>query len=320
MVPLFLAVAVGGLGAAAAPPARTPEERALAFLAREVPRWSRKNNCFSCHHNGDAARALVAAVRQGRPVPPAALADTLRWLQRPDRWDHNGGKGPFSDRKLARLQFAATLGDAHEAGLVKDRRALEQAARLVAALQDADGSWRVGEEEAIGSPATHGTALATHLARRTLQRSDARRYKGAIARADGWLRKAPIHTVLDAAAVLLALGRSADAPAQARKKRCLEVIRKGEARAGGWGPYVRSPVEVFDTAVVLLALADQEQTAEVRVWRKRGRAFLLSAQDNDGGWPETTRPAGGDSYAQRLATAGWATRALLADSAARTRR
>jgi hypothetical protein len=69
---------------------------------------------------------------------------------------------------------------------------------------------------------------------------------------------------------------------------------------------------VFDTAVVVLALVAQEPTAEVKAWRKRGRAFLLAAQEKDGSWAETTRPSGGDSYAQRLSTTGWATLALLA--------
>jgi squalene cyclase len=316
MFPLFLVMASGGLGGQAAPPGSGPEERALAYLAREVPRWSKKKNCYSCHHNGDAARALIAAVRLRRSVPRAALADTLRWLEQPGRWDHNGGEGPFSDKKLARLQFAATLAAAHKAGLVKDRRALEQAGRLVAAEQAPDGSWRVGLEEPVGSPATHGTALATHLARGTLQRVDARRYRDRIARADAWLRKAPVDKVLDAAAVLLALGKANDPAAQAQKKRCLAQIRKGESRSGGWGPYMKSPSEVFDTALVLLALAQQPQKAEVKTWMKRGRAFLLAEQEKDGGWPETTRPSGGTSHAQRLATTGWATLALLASGRA----
>ncbi len=297
----------------AAPPVPpTPEERALAYLAREVPRWHRENRCHSCHHNGDAARALYAAVRLGRPVPPGALAETTAWLQRPAGWDRNGGDGPFSDKKLARLQFAAALAEARDAGLAKDERALQHAARLVAELQDKDGPWRVVPAGTLGSPTTHGTALATHLARRTLQRAGAGRYKEAVAKADAWLRKAPVDTVLDAAAVLLALGKASDAGAVAQKRRCLERLRKGEPRDGGWGPYVSSSPEVFDTALVLLALAGQEQTAEVRAWTRRGRATLLAAQEKDGSWTETTRPSGAESYAQRLSTSAWATLALLA--------
>ena len=118
---------------------------------------------------------------------------------------------------------------------MKDRRALEQVGRLVVALQDKDGPWRV-LEDALGSPATHGTVLATHLARRTLQRIDAGRPgKEAIAKADDWLRKTSVDTALDAGAVLLALGKAADPRAVAQKRRCLERIRKGALRTGGWG-------------------------------------------------------------------------------------
>src|SRR5947209_16193452 len=53
----------------------------ISFLTREVPRWFRKNKCFSCHNNGDAARALYHAVRLGFAVPRKALADTSEWLE-----------------------------------------------------------------------------------------------------------------------------------------------------------------------------------------------------------------------------------------------
>src|SRR5262249_48619872 len=155
-----------------------------------------------------------------------------------------GGEGPYSDKKLARLQFAASLMEARDAGLAKDQRALAQAAALVAALQDRDGSWQI-QEGAVGSPATHGTTLATALARDTLRRIDARGHKEAIARADGWLRKTTVRTVLEAAAVLLALQAANDPEAAAQRRRCLEHIRRGEARRGGWGPYVHSMPEVF---------------------------------------------------------------------------
>jgi hypothetical protein len=294
------------LSLAAAPPVDA-EARAVAFLVQAVPSWHREHKCYSCHHNGDAARALYVAKRGGRRVPDAALADTTRWLGRPAVWDKNGGEGPFSDKKLARLQFAATLTDAD----VRVADARRRAADYVAESQDGDGSWRVTTDGVIGAPATLGTALATHLASRTLARIDPERYKGAIARARKWQREAPPDAVLDAAGVLLGLGQADDEAAVAQRKRALNLVRKGEARGGGWGPYVNSSPEVFDTAAVLCGLAAQEQTPEVRRWIQRGRAYLLSTQDGDGGWPETTRPSGGDSYTQRLSTSGWATLALI---------
>ena len=44
----------------------------------------------------------------------------------------------------------------------------------------------------------------------------------------------------------------------------------------------------------------------------RGRKFLIAEQRDDGSWPETTRPPGNVSYAERISTAGWCTMALLA--------
>src|SRR5262249_40064778 len=152
-------------------------------------------------------------------VAPAALADTSRWLTRPDGWDHNGGEGPLNDRKLARLHFTASLATAAEAGLIKDREPLAKAAAAVAAAQEKDGSWLVVEDGTLGGATTHGNALATAMARRSLLHADARKYAKAIERADAWLRKLEVKSVLDAAAVLLALEAAGDAEANAQRRR-----------------------------------------------------------------------------------------------------
>src|SRR4029077_9687350 len=102
---------------------------AISCLAREVPRWAAENKCYSCHNNGDAARALYTALRLGYNVPPRSLADTSRWLSQPERWDHNGGETGVSDKRLARIQFAGALVEAVGAGLGKDGKALPEAAR-----------------------------------------------------------------------------------------------------------------------------------------------------------------------------------------------
>jgi hypothetical protein len=292
--------------------ATTPEGRAVAFLAREVPQWSPKNKCFSCHNNGDAARALFLAKRLFIPFPGIALDDTIGWLAQPQKWDHNGGEGPFNDKKLARIQFAAALVDAVEAGFVKDRRALVQAAELVAEQQNPDGSWQVVEGGSIGSPATYGPFWATFQARRALHKTDAEKFKAAIGKADQWLRKTEVKSVLDAAAVVMALKESEDAAAINQRLHCVSLIRKGESEKGGWGPYVNSPSENFDSAVVVLALAQLKKQPEVQAMLRRGRAFLIARQQPDGSWEETTRPSGGESYAQRISTTAWVTLALLA--------
>jgi hypothetical protein len=293
-------------------PRLAPEDRALAYLVREVPAWNAKHQCFSCHNNGDGARTLYVAIRLGRAVPEKSLADTARWLAKPDDWDNTGDDRTYGDKQLDRVQFATALLAAADAGRMKDRKPLLRAAELIASNQHRDGFWPVGADGSVGSPATHGATLATIHARRVLERADPEKYKEAIRKADVWLSRKPIKAVLDAAAILLTLELADDGAVAARREECLAVLRKGEAKEGGWGPYVNSSPEVFDTALVVLALSRQPETKEIRDWLRRGRAYLAAAQQADGSWPETTRPSGAESYAQRISTTAWATHALLA--------
>ena len=285
-------------------PAVMAESKAVAFLQREVPAWSRENHCFSCHNNGDAARALYAAGRKGHRVPARVLADTTAWVDRPAGWDENKGDPGFSDKRLANIQFAASLLAAVEAGRVNDGAALKEAARKVAADQVADGSWPIDKGNAVGSPATYGTTLATYMALRTIKAAAVSGTEAVIQKAEDWLHLVKPDTVF-AAAVLL----QASAPNETTS---LDLIRRTQTSDGGWGPYPDSPPETFDTALVLLALQRMREEAGVNGMVQRGRAFLWSQQEADGGWPATTRPSGASSYAQRISTTGWATLALLA--------
>ncbi len=294
-----------------APPAAgaEPERRAVAWLAQETPRWYAENQCFSCHNNGDAARTLFLAAVRGYAVPASALEDTLRWLRDPGGWNHNRGNPAFSDQRLARIQFAAALAEACRSGYTRDRHALTSAAESLLPEQDRDGSWKIDTGGVAGAPATYGTPLATYMARRTLEIAGARRFSGPIRRANQWMASAEARNVLDRAAILLALPDSAP--------KHLDALLAAETSDGGWGPQPRAPAEAFDTAVVLLALdgvREKRPTAAagtIVTAIGSGRAFLMKFQLADGSWPETTRPAGFTSYAERVSTAGWAAYALM---------
>ena len=335
--PLAALAAMGGLalgGTLLTPPrigpvhqaqGASPEDRAIAFLSGEVPRWPAENNCFSCHNNGDAARALYTAVRLDYAVEAEALRDTTAWLQNPAAWDDNALGLEFADTTLARIQFAGALVDAMLADRIRDSAPLADAVALIAADQTDEGFWQLDASGSIGSPATYGRALATWAALRALRQAetvDVADLAPVIARADAWMRGAEVHTVIDAAAAVLALGGTLDSAAVAQRQRCLELIREGRAPSGGWGAYLTSAVEPFDTALVVLALQPLLGRPELappaidistlREMVAGGRAFLLEAQLADGSWVETTRPAGQQSYAQYISTTGWATLALLA--------
>jgi hypothetical protein len=274
-------------------------DAALRFLNSEVPRWQRDNHCYSCHNNGDGARALYLARQRGFPVPGAVLAGTTAWLGQPAEWSRIKGAPAAGSANLARIQFAATLAEAKRAGAIRDRTALDAAARELIAAQAADGSFPVESGGMPGAPAGYGTALATVMSRNTLATLDAKRHAGAIARADAWIARTQPASLTDAAALLWGRPERTD---------CRDRLLAAQTSDGGWGPQPKMPAEAFDTALALLALTNARGPAPAL---ERGRAFLVKLQDTDGAWPETTRPSGGTSYAQRISTAGWVTHALL---------
>jgi len=291
---------------------KAAEIRAVEFLKREVPAWSKNNGCYSCHNNGDAARALYKASQKGHRMSTEILATTTAWLAEPQLWDKNKGEPGFSDRRLANLQFALALLTAFETGHFADKKPVHTAARKVAADQHSSGAWLIDSGTAVGSPATYGSTLATTLACRVLRVTGLEAHRNATKAAERWLLRVSINSVSAASALLLAATDNHGPAASSRRDECLTIVERAQTQDGGWGPYADSPPEVFDTAIVLLALAATAKQPGVKDRIHRGRNFLAAQQDPDGGWPATTRPSGGESYAQRLSTTGWATLALLA--------
>jgi hypothetical protein len=284
------------------------ERRAAAFLSREVRVWHGRNHCFSCHNTGDGARVLLWSRRFGLRADASALKDSLLWLATPDDWHMNGSREPFNDRKLATIQFALALEQAVVSGAIRDQTALRQAGQLVLDFQNADGSWTTEIGSDRGSPTTYGKFLATALLVNLLSR-DRDRFRAALDRAEVWIAGAKPKSTVAAAALMLAGARHKNKTTGLA--RCRTILDRNQAPDGGWGPDANSPSEAFDTAVALLALRVQATSgATQRI--QSGRAYLLQTQLGDGSWPETTRPALRESYAQRVSTTAWALQSLVA--------
>jgi Prenyltransferase and squalene oxidase repeat len=307
-------------------PTASAEARVVEFLQHEVPAWSRENGCYSCHNNGDAARALYAALRKGYHISEPALADTSAWVSSPAKWDGNQGDPGFSDKRLADVQFAASLAAAIESRAVNAPNAIKAAAIKVANAQAEDGSWPIDMANPVGSPATYGTTLATYMAWELLKRSAAPEVSVVRQKAENRLSATKPNTVSNAAVLLLFhgshRGNEMGEAGNTQRHRApshvvgyeasLDFLRRAQTGDGGWGPYADSPPEAFDTALALLALAELRAETGVPRMIQRGRAFLTATQLPDGSWPATTRPSGGQSYAQQMSTTGWVTLALLA--------
>ncbi len=275
--------------------AQTPRQavnRALNYLTDEVPRWKKENGCFSCHNNGDAARALM----RGKRVE--AVRTTIEWLGQPRAWDRQQASAAFRDEKLARIQFAFALTEAVQLGMGGDKAAVGEAGRMLKEMQAEDGSWPLEEEASIGSPATYGTALSTYAAIRVL--GEAGGAAAEIARARRWLKQLKAVATVDLAAQILAAPDDSTAATQ--------TLLGMQTIDGAWGPYRATSAEPFDTALAILALG---RTPQAQKAIERGVAWLVNSQLENGGWAATTRPSGNVSYAQHISTTGWVTLALL---------
>lgn len=302
-----------------ADPAAMARARGVEFLRGEVPRWRNEHPCYSCHNNGDATRALLVAGAQGHQIG-AALDGTLEFLKQPKLWDQNKAPGGLDDKVLARVQFASALAVAERHGRAASTD-VAAAADLLVADQQADGSWTLDQSQSLGSPATYGTILATASARATLIAGGRQPDDFYVVQADRWLRGLTVANVLDASAVILGLDLSSDVMAENLRRESLSIVRTGQAPDGGWGPYVTAAPQVFDTALAVLALStfnteprlarSTYRPEELKEAIAKGKTYLVSQQRPDGSWPETTRPAGQESYAQRISTSAWALLALL---------
>ena len=293
--------------------------KGVDYLKVEVPKWKAEHPCYSCHNNGDATRALLVAASKGYDIG-ASLDDTLAFLKQPSKWDQNKAQPGFDDKVLARVQFASALAVAERHGKAASTD-LDVAAKLLVNDQKPDGSWELDSSQSLGSPATYGTIIATWSARSTLISSGMQPDNFTIVQADRWIRGLTPENVLDASGTILALELSSDVMAENLRRTCLSILRNGQSPAGGWGPYVTAAPQVFDTAVAVLALSALEveprlarsayRVEELKEAIANGKKFIVSQQRPDGSWPETTRPANQESYAQRISTTGWAMLALL---------
>jgi len=320
MLTLLTAVALLLPSAVAAqPPADSPEAKAVSFLSKEVPKWHTANGCYSCHNNGDGARALLMASHRGYEVGPS-LETSLAFLRAPETWATTKVQVE-ANRPLGRVSYAAALATAGERD-ASPAKALVQAASLIIADQQADGSWSPYPAHTDATPVTYGPALATWLARSTLIASGREPDDFAVAQTDRWLRTYEVVHTADAAGVLLAMNVTSDVMADKQRAISLSILRRAQHPEGGFGPAADAAPTVFHSAIALLAL--QQYVSDPRLARStyrpeelrealdRGRRWLASQQLPDGSWPETMREAGKKSYAQKISTTSWALMALLA--------
>lgn len=303
--------------------------RGLRYLESQIPLWHEEHGCASCHHDGDATRALleVHALHDSElAIGEEVLAAMLERLREPEHESQSAESSPYEDPVLADLQFSAALATACATGAIEERAPLVRAAVRLGEHVAEDGRYLVVPERVTGAPVTWGNTLATVMTERVLRLADTPDLRPLADRCRHALLAARPERSLDAAALLL---RFADPAADEAEEgaecvaHCTQLLAASAASSGGFGPFVRSPAEVFDTAVVLLALeavrrsgAQDEKSLALAARIEPAIDWMIRQQEPDGSFVETTRPSGGVSLAQRVSTTAWALTALARHLAA----
>ena len=161
----------------------SPEARAVAFLAAKLP-------------DGGASMPAIPATTTATPhapsSPPGARARRRRRAGRHARLAESSRTlGAQRGRRGRRRRQAAgahpvcrSAGRRGREHGPADRGALADAADLLAADQQPDGSWRLDSIQSLGSPATYGTTPGDRFGAALLVRRSSRSCTTAIARAD----------------------------------------------------------------------------------------------------------------------------------------
>jgi len=293
--------------------------KGVAYLSVQVPRWQSTNGCASCHHNADAARALLVAAKRGYDIG-TSIDTTLAFLAAPDAWAQNKSEPGVHDPSLARLQFASALAVAARYDRASDA-AVKSAAKLLLASQGTDGVWAVDPAQARVTAATHGPILTAWAGRSALIAAGREPDDVSVVAVDKWLRGATIETVTDAATMVIALESAEDLMAENFRADALRLLRERVSESGGWAAEADGFSDAFTTALATLALGtlEGEPTLARKVFRpeelresiRKSRQFLASVQQPDGSWREAGSISGKPSAAQRVATTSWALLALL---------
>lgn len=306
-----LAAAQGG-----APDRKQALRRAIPLLEKAGAGYIRQRGCFSCHHQAVPVLALVAARDRGFKVDAEALQAQVSHTEADLRGNiaaYRSGQGQGG--QVVRAGYA--LWTLAGAGWKPDDTTAAVTSYIVR-RDAARGYWRAAANR---PPSEVSDFTSTFLALRSLEAypsseagAEARR-----ARAREWLLATPARDTEDRVFRLWAL-KLAGAPAEEVRKASKE-LRSAQREDGGWSQNEELASDAYATGSALVALVKAGDLAPSSETYRKGVAFLLKTQLEDGSWHVVSRskpfqpyfesgfPHGKDQWISCAATA-WAVWAL----------
>jgi squalene-hopene/tetraprenyl-beta-curcumene cyclase len=275
---------------------RAAVERGLTFLQADAVKWRKERACATCHHGTMTVWALVEAKANKYPVDAAALADMTQWTrERLKDIDKPRDTRPGWNMVNSPAVYLAAMAQAVPAQQAVPDDELKRIAGHLLRHQEADGSWSWASAPAKNRPPPFfesdevvtllaSMALGPFVAKDAGAKSPER---DARARAAAWLAKNQSNDTTQAAAVRLLFKVRAGEPAKVLAPEIDALLRR-QNKDGGWGQLRELPSDAYATgqALYVLSLAGvKKDRDEIR----RGVAFLVGSQKDDGSWPMNRR-------------------------------
>lgn len=317
---------VRGLAIEPAPGAAEPSpeairraiDKALPTLVAGAEGHTDQKTCFACHNQTLPILAMTTVRSRGIVSPSLDLAHQAEFIAEfldRNRENYRKGKGQGGQADTAvHALLALELAEAKPG---------ETTSAVVEYLLQRDQEkrhWRANGQR----PPTQGSSFSTtYLALRALQRWGAEKERDRIAAriddARQWLRDMPANDTEDRVFRLRGL-REVNADA-ADVKRAADQLAAAQRPDGGWAQTDGAESDAYATGSALAALHEAGGLSSADPVYRRGLAFLLATQRDDGTWLVKTRakpiqpyyesgfPHGKDQFISIAATS-WATVAL----------
>jgi len=324
---LVKAGAKEGTAATSPVPSPTPAGTIRAALDRSIPLLQRtdaafiqKAGCVSCHHNSLTAMTVATARRSGLPVDERIARNQVKAIgSYIETWRERALQGVGIPGE------AATMG-AILAGLASENcppnAATDAFARYIQSQQWPDGRWRVfAHRPPIESSDIPVTAQVLRSLQAYAPKAQRRKYEMSVKRGAEWLMNAQPETTQDRSYQLLGLewaGVKTNNVLIAKAVRELLALQRSD---GGWTQLPGLASDAYATGQALVALNQAGALRSTDPAYKRGIAFLVRTQLEDGSWYVKSRaipiqpffesgfPHGTDQWISAAAT-NWASTAL----------
>lgn len=299
---------------------RAAVEKSLPLLERSAKTsMAERKECFTCHNQGLPILVLAAARKRGFAIDDEGLKAQLRFTAdflAKNREKYRDGRGQAGQTFMAGYALWAL----EQGGWPADD-VTEAVVEYFLKFQADDDHWKCHTHRPP-SEASHFTANFLGLqALRAFSTAD-QQERAAARRGQvrNWLVHAnPVDTE-DRVFRLRAL-RVAEAPAEVLETATQELL-DAQQPDGGWAQTADLASDAYATGIALTALHQAGGLSADDERARRGRAFLLQAQQEDGSWHVASRsepfqtyyesgyPHGEDQFIS-ITAGSWATLALL---------